>query len=131
MENPLAELLSILSLINLNFKWIGLGVDPDKCPRRLNACVIVVGSACYMLFLVHCISETTVLDTASGMMFHIPWMLQYNLKTVNMYLQFNLARDVLRWAKRTATNVHPEPAIEAILKATLSKGLRMAKKICG
>lgn len=129
METLSADFLSIISLINLNLKWIGLGFDPEVGPRRINTFVIVLGSALYMLFIVHCLSETSDLGTASQMIYHIPWMLQYNLKSANMYLQYPLGRDFICWARDTMSAVHPVPAVDTVMQETNSKCLKIGKSI--
>lgn len=131
MANLQLKFNSIVSLINWNLSWIGLSLNPESRPSRINTCAIVIGSALYMLFLVHSISESRHLETTSEMMFHIPWMLQYNLKAGNMYLQYDLVRDFLRWTKKSFSEVHHTPMVCAILKENNFKGLRMANLICG
>lgn len=131
MANLQLKFNSIVSMINWNLSWIGLSLNPERRPSRINTCAIVIGSVLYMLFLVHSISESRHLETTSEMMFHIPWMLQYNLKAANMYLQYDLVRDFLRWTNKSFSEVQHTPMVCAFLKETHFKGLRMANLICG
>lgn len=129
METLSRDFLSIISLINLNLKWIGLEFNPDKGPPRVNTSVIILGSAFYMSFLVHRLSETNNLALASQMMFHLPWMLQYSIKAANMYLQYPLAKDFMRWARNTLREHHPEPFVEQVMKEAHFRCLKVGKSL--
>lgn len=129
MDNLSAQFLRVMSIINLNLRLFSIGISTEKAPRRSSTVLIVLGSAVYIVYLVKCISETSYLSTASEMVFHIPWMLQYNLKSANMLLQYESARDFLYWAKEIFNATHPMPYVDAMLKETQRKGLKYAKTI--
>lgn len=130
MDKLPAKFLRIVYMINTNLTWVCIGFDTEKAPWHVSTVMIVLGSALYMVFIVKCISEISHLETASGMVYHIPWMLQYSLKAANMYLQYDLARQFLCWANDVLTAVHPIPFVEAILLETQRRGLVFAKRIC-
>lgn len=120
---------SIIAVVNLNLRWIGLAIDAEKGPNRKSAMVIIVGSALYMLYLVHCISVAGKLMVAGQIIYHIPWMVQYNLKSANMVLQYHLARDFLNWARKTLNRNHPIEILDRRVKKTQLEGLHLANKI--
>lgn len=124
------EFIAILSLINLNLVLWGLPCDMNRKPYLFFLILIVTGCVVYMMLLIHYLSFTRSLRTASQILYHIPWMLQYALKAPNMYLQYPLIKEFYTWSKDIMSTKHPLTTVENILKTTHAKGLKFAKQVC-
>lgn len=91
---------------------------------------ISVGCSLYICYFIHFISRATELTKVSHLIYPIPWMVTYTLKTLNMYHQHGLSTGFLQWSHDILTNVHVMPEVELIVKDALTKGLRLARILC-
>lgn len=131
-----AEFSTIVSIININLRWIGIEFRDSNCDRNilrgrgLRTLVVVAGGALYAVFLLHCMFEANHLTTTSQIMFLIPWMIQYTLKSGSLFVQSQVAVDFIRWAKDTLDTVQSNCIVNEISLTVNKECLRVAKMFC-